>query len=129
MTEGVACWDNNDVGDHVDLTGGANTTSSDNEEDQHQNSSVSTETAWETNTWRGDPIVTGTFLSKKSSAYFSQEMQKTTMGNHYLVQHAFNTCVEPEDLSTQEVNFQLNLCSIFHGITRRNQTKLAGVFF
>jgi hypothetical protein len=116
-----------DVINHDDLVTDCDTVTSVNEGKHPQQSGISSQEAWSKNAWAGDPSVFGTLLSIQSTTYFSKEMKETGLGKHYLVQKAFNKVVRPEDLSNKEVKFHLNLCSIFHGITRRNRTKLAGV--
>jgi hypothetical protein len=122
-TAGVAPSDNIVEGDHgvnvdqEDTMSGDDTMTGIEVDEQQEDSHSRPLVEWRLNSWSGDPGGLGSFLSKQSRAYFNKEMKKKTMGNHFLVQQAFNTGVQPQDLSKKEVKFHLNLCSIFHGIT------------
>ncbi len=97
--------------------------------DLEHKSTERTEVAWKSNAWLGNPEGIERFLTKRGKAFFSKEAECVGMGGNYLVQQAFNKHAKPEELTEKEVQFHLKLCSIFHGITRKNQGKLAGVLF
>jgi hypothetical protein len=87
---GLALLVNIGRGDHGLIIGQRDTMKSVNVEEQQQDSHSSPLEAWRLNSCSGDPSGLGTSLSKQLRAYFSKEMKKATMGNHFLVQQAFN---------------------------------------